>query len=481
MKLREISHLFGKPSPTGALGNIEIKRVVTSSEEANENTLFYAKDGKRHLAKDTALQAISHGCRAVLTASSSVRAENTCLFQSDKAERMALILEKHLFFDILRDMEFVFVTGTKGKTTTTSMLSHILNKIGIPTATCGTLGFSYRELYHPLKNTTPDIFTLLPHFEQAKQQGMRYCVLEVSSQALEKRRIDGLRGKYAIFTGLSADHIDTVEHPNFNAYREAKHRLFSDFGVTSSFSPRDISLSPFMTHGVKREYYVDTKVPSDFTLKILNMSKSDILYSDGIQTDTLPLCGEYNLQNAALALLCASKITSMSPHLLYHTLRDFSILGRGERMTFCQREIWIDYAHNIESISTLSQTIRPFTEGKMIAVCGAVGDKARARRKSLSLALEKFFDLTILTEDDTVSESREEIIDELYSYFSDKSKAKTEPDRTRAISLALSLSKEGDTIVLLGKGHERFLLREGERILFDEREIVRDYFCQTTE
>ncbi|MBR2611927.1 MAG: UDP-N-acetylmuramyl-tripeptide synthetase [Clostridia bacterium] len=478
MKLKEVSHLFGAPSPVGRDADIEITKVVTSSELADENTLFYARDGMRHLAKDTACDAVRHGCRAVLTDSRNVTLENASCFLSNRAGKMALMLEKHLYFEVLHDLEFVFVTGTKGKTTVANMLAHILNSIDIPTAVSGTLGFCFSGNTYLLKNTTPDIFTLLPYIEEAKNQGARVIVLEVSSQALLNHRVDGIRGKYGIFTGISPDHIDEMEHENFASYRDAKRRLFSDFGITTAFSPRTISLSPFMVSGVKETLFVDTKAPSNLTLKPVKMSKSDMLYTDGSREDTLSLCGEYNLQNAALALLCASRIASVPPFLLYPALRTFTIEGRGERFSCQGREIIIDYAHNAESIEALVSGVRPFLQGRTIAVSGSVGDKARGRRIPLARTLERFFDITILTEDDTRDERREDIIEQLYCAFTDKCKAIVEPDRRRAIVLALSLAKEGDTVFLLGKGHERYLIRAGIEIPFSEKEIVQDYYSQ---
>ena len=478
MKLKEVSHLLGAPSPGGQEADIEITKVVTSSDLADENTLFYARDGMRHCAKDTAYDALRHGCRAVLTDSRNVIVENALCFTSNRAEKIALTLEKHLYFDTLNDLEFVFVTGTKGKTTVAHMLSHILNSIGIPTATSGTLGFSFSGKIQKLQNTTPDIFTLLPYIEQAKKEGARVVVLEVSSQALLKHRVDGIRGRFGIFTGIGADHIDECEHENFSDYRDAKHRLFRDFGITTAFSPRNISLAPFMTSGVKERFFVDTKAPSDLTLTPLKMSKSDILYSDGKREDILSLCGEYNLQNAALALLCASRIASVSPFVLYPTLRNFSIAGRGERLSIHGREIIIDYAHNAESVEALMSGLRPFLKGKSIAVSGSVGDRSHFRRLPLAKALERLFDVSVLTEDDTHDEKREDIIAQMYSAFVDKDKALVEPDRERAIVLALSIAKEGDTVLLLGKGHERYLIREGVRIPFSEKKIVQDFYLQ---
>lgn len=481
MKLREVSRLFACPAPEGEEGEIEITKIVTSSADADRNSVFYAKDGKHHLAKDTVKDAIANGCRAILTNSSTVLDCDTCMLRSNRAEKMAFALEKHLYSDILSDMHFVFVTGTKGKTTTAQLLAHILKKQGIPTATCGTLGFDFQEFHHDLKNTTPDIFTLLPLFAKGKEMGMLYCVLELSSQALKEGRVDGLRGDYGIFTGISADHIDSCEHKNFSTYREAKRRLFTDFGVTSAFSPRAVSLAPLMTYGVEKQFFIDTKAPSDLTLNVIKMSKSDILYSDGERTDILPLFGEYNLQNASLALLCASKILQSPPHHLFPCLRDFCIAGRGERWTVSGREVMIDYAHNADSIEVLAREVRPFCERRMIALCGVVGDKARSRRRAMATVLETYFDVIVLTEDDTVYEKREDVLLEFYSYFRDKSKVCLLIDRARAIELALDTSRKGDTVLLLGKGHEHFLLREGKSVPLCEREIVENYFLQNTE
>ena len=150
-------------------------------------------------------------------------------------------------------------------------------------------------------------------------------------------------------------------------------------------------------------------------------------------------------------------------------------------MYYFGREIVIDYAHNAESIEAIAKNNRPFCQGRMLAVSGAVGDKARERRKPLVRVLEAYFDLSVLTEDDTLVEDRKEITSELYSYFQCKEKAHIVTERENAILHALSISKEGDMIFLLGKGHEKFLVRNGVKHPFDEREIVTTYFHKTSE
>ena len=481
MKLREVSRLLGAPVSLGNLYDLEIERVVTSSLEASANSLFFARDGARHLAKDTVCDAVARGCRAILCESNLPEMENVYIFPSKRAGKIAKALEEHLYFEVLKDMHFIFVTGTKGKTTTARMVAQILNRSGEPCASSGTLGFAFEDIRYSLENTTPDIYTLLPYMARAKEKGARYCVLEVSSQALAHGRIDGIRGEYGIFTGISPDHIDAREHESFFDYREAKRRLFCDFGIKYAFAPRSISLAPFMTAGVEKEYFVDTKAPSDLTLYVKEMSKSDISYTDGLHDSTLPLCGEFHLQNAALALLCCSKILSVPPHSLYPLLSDFTIEGRGELLTLCDREILIDYAHNAESVEALARCYRPFIKGRMIALSGSVGDKALSRRRDLARALEQAFDFVVLTEDDTTVERREEILEELLSYFTSKERVGAIADRPSAIEYALQISKEGDMIFLLGKGHEHFLHRNGERISLNEREIIESYFLKNTE
>ena len=423
--------------------------------------------GYRHLD-----EAIARGARIVVVKHRCDLNDEIYQIITDNERKTGAEIARLLHEEMLKNLKFVFITGTKGKSTTAKILSRLLCDVGIPTATVGTLGVEFSECLIETKNTTPDLFTILPYLARVYQMGARMCVLEVSSQALADKRIDGLRADVAIFTGLSVDHIDENEHKSFRDYYLAKRRLFSEFGVKVGIAPLSCEYARDMLSAVQEQHFVDTKEASDLTLKIEEMSKSGIYFTDGKHRGFLSLSGEFNLKNAALALLCASMITGMPPDVFYPVLSKIHVSGRLEMLRVLGRDVLIDYAHNAESVRALGSLVRELFDGSLIAVIGSVGDRARGRRRDLAVACEEAFDFTVLTEDDSENESSSDIARELHSYFSDAARAICVLPRERAILHAFRRSRAGDVILLLGKGHERTIVRNGVRYKLDEREIL---------
>lgn len=458
---------------TGAVpATLEITHLCAHSSECTQSSIFVCLEGHRDSGVNHIKEAISRGTRVIITDQKLPIDADVYQIISRNARKSGAEIARLLYQEVFFSLRFLFITGTKGKTTTAKMLSHLLCRAGYPAATVGTLGIEFGTYRASTNNTTPDLFALLEHLKRIQKMGAKFVILEVSSQALRDYRIDGLRGDAAIFTGLSVDHIDPREHPCFLDYMLSKRRLFFDFGVRMAFAPKRCPLSELMLCGVEKSFYADTKGCSDLTLKIKEMSKSGILFTDGLNDGFLSMSGEYNLRNAALAVLCASKITGENAAFFYPLLSEVKLLGRLEGYLVQGREVVIDYAHNAQSIREIGALFRKLSQGRLVAVIGSVAGRARGRRRDLAIACERTFDFTILTEDDSICESAKSVVDELYSYFFDRTRCDRVLPRERAILEAFSHAAEGDTILLLGKGHENTIVRQGKREPFDERAIL---------
>lgn len=472
MKLSAIIELLGLPRACAELEDLEIEHVCAHSSECTPSSIFVCIDGHRDSGERHLAEAVARGVRVIIVSKKQQINRKIHQIISNNTRKCGAEITRLVYKELFDSLRFVFITGTKGKTTTAKMLAHLLTKAGIATATVGTLGIEFGSYQRGSFNTTPDFFALLPQLNAVHQMGAELVVLEVSSQALKDERICGFTGEMAIFTGLSEDHIDPNEHPTFQDYALSKRRLFSEYGVQTAFAPLSCGAAGWMLDGVSTRYFADTRRASDLTLQILQMSKSGTLFTDGKEGGFLSMYGEFNLKNAALAVLCAAGITGKPCAFFYPFLSEIRVMGRLECLRILGREVVIDYAHNAESVKEIGLLFRKLTKGRLVAVIGSVGDRARGRRRELARTCEKVFDYTIFTEDDTVFESSKEIVEELFSYICDSSRAKCVLPRERAIAEAFGYALREDTVLLLGKGHERRILRDGVSIPFCEREIL---------
>ena len=448
------------------------RRVVTHSAEVRSGDIFLPLCGHRTSGERYIDEAVGRGAVALLLdRDQSIPQNFPCLISNNKRKSGAEI-QNYFLGDPLSKLRFVGVTGTKGKSSTLSILYTLLRFAGRSPLSIGTLGIRSDAFCVATKNTTPDLFFLLPYLSEFAELGGDTVLLEASSQALADGRLVGISLPLAIFTGLSPDHIGRAEHPTLRDYFLAKRRLFEDYGVEVSVAPFSSLASFGMTRGVKMRLFTSTVYPSDLTLRPISYGLDGTRFSYHGKEGYLSAAGAYQLENAALATLTASRLLDCSPTDLLAALSGVSLRGRFERYEIDGRLFVIDYAHNGASLRAVAQHARFFTPGRLFILFGAVGGKGECRRRELVCAAEALADHLILTEDDSGCEDRECILAELLSYARFPERASVVPDRADAIRRSYELSHPGDTILLLGKGHEQFLDRGGERIPFSEREIL---------
>lgn len=449
------------------------RRVVTHSAEVRRGDVFLPLKGHRTSGEHFVSEAIGRGAVAILWDREKAFPWKIPAFISNNARKSGAEIQNYLLDDPLSRLRFVGATGTKGKSSTLSILDTLLRFRGLSPMLIGTLGIRSDAFSETTSNTTPDVFFLLPYLADFADRGGNTVLLEVSSQALADGRLDGLSFPLAIFTGLSPDHIGRAEHATLRDYFLAKRRLFSDFGVRESVAPLSSLASFGMTRGVEHRLFTSTVYASDLTLRPIAFGLDGTRFSYGNTEGYLRAAGAYQLENAALATLAASRLLDCPPGSLLPVLSDVRLLGRFERYEIGGRLFVIDYAHNGASLRAVATHARRFTAGRLFLLFGAVGGKGECRRRELIRVAQSLADHLILTEDDSGFEDRESILAELFSYVRFPDRVTVVADRAEAIRLSYEISRPGDTVLLLGKGHEQFLLRDGERVPFSEREILK--------
>lgn len=468
--------------PRGHAGD-DVDAVSYDSRMCAPGTLFVCIRGAVVDGHRYARDAYERGCRAFLAEEPlDLPGDAAVLLCSDSRKMLALVSAE--FYGRPADsLRIIGVTGTKGKTTSSLLIYAILNAAGIPTGYIGSVGVMFAGRRTTTLHTTPESADLHMYFHKMLAAGITTVVMEVSSQAVYMDRIHGVKFDTCAFSNLSPDHIGGNEHPTFENYRDCKARLFSDYGCKHIVYNRDDENSGYMLEGAgaltasfsikssNADYYgCDTSKWSehgalgvDFTLRT----------GDGERRVRLRTPGAFSVSNALLAVGVCRRY-GVSYDTIVNALATATPLGRFEVVdTLPYATFIIDFAHNELSLRSALSVLREYDPRRLIVLVGSVGGRTFSRRAPIGRAVSELADLCILTADDPDYEDPMEIIHDILEGFGDRETPFVcIPDRREAIEYAVAEARPGDIILLAGKGHENFILIEGEHLPFSERSII---------
>ena len=470
-------------------GNFELSGLCTDSRRATEGCVFVCLKGLNVDGHDFTDMACARGASVIIAKhdkSIEICGNSTMvIYVADTDKALSRII--HLFYpDPVGDLKIIGITGTKGKTTTALMLSHILECDGKKVGYIGTNGVIYGQKHFQTVNTTPDMLSLYTFLEQMRCDGVEYVVLEVSSQGLWKRRIAGLRFEAVVFTNIYEDHIGGVEHPSFKHYfnskaqlflkYEAKHVIFNADARRFTGVFRQLEKSKLIPFSVEREIGTHARdVKSSWGEDGFGISFTYVTRCGGEHDIYIPMLGEYNVYNA-LAAICTAHALGVDPDTARLAIKDVCVSGRGEVFRSNSGAVFIiDYAHNEESLTEVLKSIRLYRPRKLYCIVGSVGGRSESRRYGIGRAAALNADYTILTADNPDYEPIPKICEDIRAAFLElglEEHCRICCSRKEAIELAHGLAGDGDIVLLAGKGHEKYQLISGERIPFSEREIL---------
>ena len=479
--------LLGRLFPFDHIPDCEITNLTDHSEKTNAESVFVCIRGARFDGHTLAPRAYERGCRVFVAEEALNLPPDACVLLTNNSRRTLSELACTLWGDPSQKMHVIGITGTKGKTTTATMLAHILGSVGIPTGYIGTNGIAYGSVERTTANTTPDPLTLQKTLYDMHRSGIRAVVMEVSSQGLMQSRVAGVQFGTVLFTNLYLDHVGSSEHPTFEHYRATKHSLFTDFASQNAVWNIDDPATPFMRLGCtalrnltvsgeekRADYWAQNMRPVRDTNGLFSLFR---LIAENEELECrLRLLGEHNVYNALLAVAVAHGVFQVPLPLTVSSLETLAIRGRAECISLPNGALCvIDYAHNGESLRHLLTSLRAYHPSRLICLFGSVGERTQIRRRELGEVASQLADLSILTSDNPGNEDPMQIIDEIAAAFGDKRKAYIKiPDRSDAIRCAVSILQKGDILVLAGKGHEEYQLIGQEKIPFSERNIIKD-------
>jgi UDP-N-acetylmuramoyl-L-alanyl-D-glutamate--2,6-diaminopimelate ligase len=462
---------------------IEIRQVACDSRKVEEGTLFFALHGAKVDGNAFAHDAIAKGAVAIASEEKppSALPEGVPWIRVREARKALAITAANFFGHPAEGLQLVAVTGTNGKTTTTSIIDSIIKVSGAKTGLFGTIAYHTPAGDYPAPNTTPESVDLQGFLAETRDAGGRYAVLEASSHALSMDRLWGCHFAAAVFTNLTREHMDY--HKTFDDYFAAKRRLFIGTGagvpevaVINSDDEYGKRLAGFakttVTYGLESAADITTK---KFQLTFSGLSFSAQTPKGKVQISSR-LVGRINVYNI-LAAIGAAQALDLSNEIIEAGIRNLeSVSGRFQRIDLGQPYfVVVDYAHTDDALESLIRTARELNpKGRIITLFGCGGGKDRTKRPVMGEAAGRLSDLTILSNDNPKTEDPLKIISDIVvGLQKTNGKYMIEPDREKAIALAMDQALPGDIVLLAGKGHENYQILADRTLEFDDREQAR--------
>jgi UDP-N-acetylmuramoyl-L-alanyl-D-glutamate--2,6-diaminopimelate ligase len=393
-------------------------------------------------------------------------------------------------------LELAGITGTNGKTTTAFLVRHVLERAGRSTGLLGTVARVVGGVAEEVERTTPEAIDLQRTFRRMLDAGDRACAMEVSSHALRLGRVHGCRFRVAAFTNLTQDHLDF--HPDMEDYFAAKRSLLTggrDAGIAHApvavvnvDDPYGARLAAELENGPGELVRLSSRgAEADLAAEDVQFDARGASFRcvapDGEVAVETSLPGLFNVDNALCAMAIARALGVAIDDSAAALAAAPGVPGRMEAIDAGQGfTVLVDYAHTPDSVEGVLRAARELTEGRVVVVLGAGGDRDRDKRPLMGRAAAELADLAVITSDNPRSEDPDAIIAEILAGVPGGAGAEgleVEPDRRAAIALALGSASPGDCVVIAGKGHEQGQeFADGRKAPFDDREVAREELAE---
>ena len=460
---------------------LEIRNVRYDSRAVEPGDLFvavegFASDGHRFIPG-----AVEKGAAAVLCQHMPEGVDVPYILTPDSRRALALVSAAY-FGHPARELTMIGVTGTNGKTTSTTLIKHILEetkhaKVGL----IGTIANYIGSEELPTERTTPESYELQKLLRRMADEGCTHAVMEVSSHALGLDRVAGMRFNVGVFTNLTQDHLDF--HKTMRDYAAAKALLFDISGAAAVNA--DDPWVPFMTARAKCPVMPYGMTGGDLLARDVVYSSTGVRFTAVMGSQSVPvklgIPGKFSVSNALTAMAAVILSDNISLEDAAAALGTAAgVKGRVEVVpTPEDYTVVIDYAHTPDALEKVLQTMKAVARGRVVAVFGCGGDRDGTKRPIMGRIAAENADYTVVTSDNPRTEDPDAIIAEIVKGIPADAPATVIPDRREAIAWAIDHHQPGDVIVLAGKGHETYQEINGVKHHMDEREIVAAHLAET--
>jgi UDP-N-acetylmuramoyl-L-alanyl-D-glutamate--2,6-diaminopimelate ligase len=472
----ELDALIRALAPTEVSGQraLDVADLAHDTRAVTRGSMFFCVPGARVDGHDLAWEAIERGATS-LVVERLVDVDVPQLLVPSVREAMPVAADA-FFGEPTKALELVGVTGTNGKTTTAFLLHSVLDAAGRAPGLVGTVDWVVGTERRPAPFTTPEAIELQRLFREMLDAGNQSAVAEASSHGSVLRRLERVRFDALVFTNLSQDHLDL--HGTMEEYFQAKRRLFTgalpppaavnvgdEWGRRLAADLADSHRAPLLTFGLTDDAEIR---PEDLT----STASGSLFRAAGIVIQT-PLRGTFNVENV-LGVIAAGILLDVDEDDIAAGIAAVEgVPGRFEPVDEGQPfAVLVDYAHTPDSLETVLRSARGLTDGRVIVVFGAGGDRDRGKRPLMGRVAVEFADVAIVTSDNPRSEEPIRIIEDVLQGAGID--VEVDPDRHSAIGRAVALAEAGDVVVIAGKGHEQGQDVAGVVHPFDDRGVARE-------
>lgn len=498
MKLQQLLQGISVMKQVGASAE-DVSTVCYAAGLCEKDSLFVAIAGLQHDGHDFIAEAIARGARFIVHEKDFTPPANVAAIQVPDSRRALGILAGNYFNHPSSRLVLIAITGTSGKTTITYLLESILKAAGCQCGVLGTVNYRYNNKSYPAPNTTPESFELQKILRTMADEGVTHVVVEVSSHAVELKRVDDCDFDLGIFTNLTPEHLDY--HLTMESYFQAKRRLFAEvlpqsrkkhaqkmvINADDPWGQRilDEVKIEALAYGMSESCAIRS---ISYELSLAGINAVIDLNGEKISLFS-PLIGKFNLYNI-LAAAGAAVILQIPQAIIKAGIESLSCVpGRLERIeTSFGGHVFVDYAHKSDALTQVLQNLTRLKQRRIITVFGCGGNRDRGKRPLMGEVATSYSDLTIVTSDNPRLEEPLAIIAEIEAGI-DQNKIKKMspdhlgwpaqghgytviPDRKKAIETAVGMAQEDDIVLIAGKGHEDYQIVGKTKLPFDDRVVA---------
>jgi UDP-N-acetylmuramoyl-L-alanyl-D-glutamate--2,6-diaminopimelate ligase len=477
----------------------EVSTLCYAADKCENGSMFVAVRGLAHDGHDFIVDAVNRGARYIVHEKDIQIPSGVIAIKVNNSRRALGVLAKNYFGNPSARLCLVGVTGTNGKTTTTYILESILAQAGFKCGVLGTVNYRYNNKTYPAPNTTPESYEMQKILRTMADEGVTHVIAEVSSHAIDLKRVDDCDFDLGVFTNLTHEHLDY--HLTMENYFQAKKRFFAEVLPQSKKAHpqkmiingddqwgkiilKDVAL-PTLTYGVEKNNAVKA---ASYELSLTGIKASIDLAGQTISIQT-PLVGKFNIYNI-LAAAAAAKALQIPSAVIKAGIENLSYVpGRLERIDSCFGfTVLVDYAHKPDALNQVLQNLVEFKKKRIITVFGCGGNRDTGKRPLMGEAATFYSDLTIVTSDNPRLEDPLVIIAEIEKGIDGNKIKKADfdhlsehrdthyyaviPDRRKAIETAIMEAQPEDIVLIAGKGHEDYQILGTKKISFDDRIVA---------
>lgn len=475
--------------PAAAI-DLQISEMTLDSRNVSAGCLFVAMNGSQEHGLKYAVTAEQSGAVAIIweyVEGVDVPDLSIPLIAIKNLPENLGEIASRLYDHSSQPVQIVGITGTDGKTSVSHFLAQAINASDGECAVIGTLGIGNPAALEKATHTTPDVISVHKNLQRLTNQGNRCVAMEVSSHALDQRRVAGVAFDVAVLTNLTRDHLDY--HGTVEAYADAKAKLFLEcrpksavlnlndaFGVkiSNALSNSDVAVCGYVV-GEPAHFPESTLVASKAHYDHRGLSAT-ISHEGQHYSLHASVLGDFNLSNL-LAALGTMIALGYSPIGAINALsKVVTVPGRIERVALDEQQDFLtvaDYAHTPGALGSVLSALRVHCSARLICVFGCGGDRDAGKRPLMAATAERLADVVIVTDDNPRNENSTDIMADIMKGFEKPSEVTVEHDRVAAIRLAVKQANTGDVVLIAGKGHEQAQLVNGVEYPFDDREQIR--------